>query len=616
MFENFPYTDMHQLNLDWIVKIAKDFLDQYTHIQEVIQTGLHDLAESRETGLEELNQKTLDGLADLQEKYDTLYGLLQAWYDTHSADIAGQLSTAINDFNAAAEAKSRALLDSWPADYSELVTEYNFLNDAFNYIRKHGTPLIADYYIENAALSLYNSKINSSNDSRIAVYKIEHGETYHIKRFSSTATNFIVSFSKITEPGDAELTHIMDATTNEYDYTNSNNFNYLYIQDILSGNESPHTVQIDLIPIVTEIIENVTENAGEIRDINDKLAFIKDYYTVDPSSTSATGIMKTNGTIDTSFPTINIYKYTGLENGVYYLNGSGMFDTGNSFCYVWRVKNDTMIDYIPVATKPQEFNHVPITIDNEADEIWIESSRQTVIILETLTAVDRDSREKIIKIKTQLNEFGPQWQGKKWYAYGTSITETDNAQQTGKYVPFLAQMSGMIATNKGIGGGGIGNLGAFSTGQVYDAICNITDGKLEADLITLETGANDISAAVPLGDVFDTGRDTLAGCLNDCIHYLQENTTAQIAIIPSPVGTQTSDKALQWAKMIHEICDINRVTFISPNDNLGRAKVNSNQGNLYLVDNIHQTSLGGYILAEYIWYQLRNIPLFYTSIPT
>ena len=143
MFQEFPYTNFHELNLDWIVKIAKDFLDQYTHIQEVIQTGLEDLAESRETGLadlaesratglSELNQKTLDGLADLQEKYDTLYALLQAWYDTHSADIAGQLAVAIADFNSAAGAKSQELLDSWPDDYSELVTEYNNIKSSLS----------------------------------------------------------------------------------------------------------------------------------------------------------------------------------------------------------------------------------------------------------------------------------------------------------------------------------------------------------------------------------------------------------------------------------------------------------------------------------------------------
>lgn len=175
MFREFPYTNFHELNLDWIVKIAKDFLDQYTHIQEVIQTGLSDLAESRETGLEELNQKTLDGLADLQEKYDTLNGLLQAWYDTHSADIAGQLADAIADFNAAAEAKSQELLDSWPADYSELVTGYNNLKSAINsdytgkkisIIGDSFSAYNADGYKYPGYAMFYPRPVESSNDVR------------------------------------------------------------------------------------------------------------------------------------------------------------------------------------------------------------------------------------------------------------------------------------------------------------------------------------------------------------------------------------------------------------------------------------------------------------------
>ena len=188
MFQEFPYTNFHQLNLDWIVKIAKDFLDQYTHIQEVIQTGLDDLAESRETGLAELDQKridslaeliqkTLDGLADLQTKYDTLEGLLQAWYDTHSADIAGQLADAIIDFNAAAEAKSQALLDSWPADYSELVTEYDELKTALNTVAENH---------KNLAIPDFDAKTMTINDGSGTVFvssndfNVESGHTYFV----------------------------------------------------------------------------------------------------------------------------------------------------------------------------------------------------------------------------------------------------------------------------------------------------------------------------------------------------------------------------------------------------------------------------------------------------
>lgn len=107
--ENFPYSNFHDLNMDWIVKIAKDFLDQYTHIQETIETGLN----------------------DLDTKATNLQNLLQEWYDTHSEDIATQLRDAlsslarettlrINEFNQSADAKGQAVIASIPEDYTSL----------------------------------------------------------------------------------------------------------------------------------------------------------------------------------------------------------------------------------------------------------------------------------------------------------------------------------------------------------------------------------------------------------------------------------------------------------------------------------------------------------------
>ena len=117
--ENFPYSNFHDLNMDWIIKIAKDFLDQYTHIQEVIQQGEESITNQTNTGIEQLET--------LATNIETA---LNNWYETHSSDIANQLLQAIADFNTASTAKSQALLDSWPEDYSELVTEYNNLKTA------------------------------------------------------------------------------------------------------------------------------------------------------------------------------------------------------------------------------------------------------------------------------------------------------------------------------------------------------------------------------------------------------------------------------------------------------------------------------------------------------
>ena len=106
----FPYTNFHDLNLDWVIQIAKDFLDQYTNIQETIEG------------------KTTEGLEALAAEAERLEGLLDAWYTEHSEDIAGQLASAITDFQAAAEAAGAAVLATIPEDYTALSTAVTALS--------------------------------------------------------------------------------------------------------------------------------------------------------------------------------------------------------------------------------------------------------------------------------------------------------------------------------------------------------------------------------------------------------------------------------------------------------------------------------------------------------
>lgn len=107
--EGFPYTNFHDLNMDWLIKIAKDFLDQYTNIQNIISTG--------EDSLE--NHTTAD-LARLQEKADELEALLNQWYATHSNDIADELASSLQDFSIEATRIAQEASSSIPQDYSAL----------------------------------------------------------------------------------------------------------------------------------------------------------------------------------------------------------------------------------------------------------------------------------------------------------------------------------------------------------------------------------------------------------------------------------------------------------------------------------------------------------------
>ncbi len=218
--------------------------------------------------------------------------------------------------------------------------------------------------------------------------------------------------------------------------------------------------------------------------------------------------------------------------------------------------------------------------------------------------------DKMLKIENQ-------WQGKTWYAYGTSLTST--AQ--GKYVPYVAEFSGMKVVNKGIPGGGIVN-----DTSVKNAVMNITDGKLNADLITLEICANDLGAT--LGTIYDNGNDTFCGALNQCIRYLQQNTTAQIVVIsstPQRYGTNAEDARppeykygsdkhtfYDLTKAMEEVCKVNGVYYIPMGESSGLGVYRMTDD--YLVDNIHHTEIGGYNLAQFVWSKLKNIPLWYTEV--
>lgn len=232
--------------------------------------------------------------------------------------------------------------------------------------------------------------------------------------------------------------------------------------------------------------------------------------------------------------------------------------------------------------------------------------------------------KRISVLEKRLNAVeNSQWKGKVWYAYGTSLTNTDNE---GIFAKYVEQFSGMTRVNKGISGGGI----VVNT-KVKSAVMNTTDGKLNADLITLETGANDNSA--PLGTIYDTGDDTYCGALNQCIRYLQENTNAQIVVISSTnsrysytnpddlyvpertFGTDQHTKYDQW-KAIREVCAVNSVAYIPMGEASGMGYKRMISSDKYNIDQIHNTELGGYNLALFVWSHLKNIPCWYSEIPT
>ena len=207
MFENFPYTDMHNLNLDWIIKIAKDFLDQYTHIQQLISDG--------ETSLQQL---TTYGLQQLQDKADTLEGLLDDWYNTHSADIADQLAdalqdlndwytshqtmlnglfeTKIADFNSRVEAKTQEMLETIPADYDDLAQKVRIDRDRLNEIQKNLSDIVdAEGTLGNGFYLKTDGSYNSSSSLQNISLPCNEGDMFIVNSTWGGNANIVNFYS-------------------------------------------------------------------------------------------------------------------------------------------------------------------------------------------------------------------------------------------------------------------------------------------------------------------------------------------------------------------------------------------------------------------------------------
>ena len=106
--ENFPYSNFHDMNLDWVIKIAKDFLDQYTSIQDLISEGL--------TNIENLTDEELQAL---QDKADALETALTELFNQYTDSMDSQLTQNITTFDTHADQKGTEVIASIPADYTD-----------------------------------------------------------------------------------------------------------------------------------------------------------------------------------------------------------------------------------------------------------------------------------------------------------------------------------------------------------------------------------------------------------------------------------------------------------------------------------------------------------------
>lgn len=109
----------------------------------------------------------------------------------------------------------------------------------------------------------------------------------------------------------------------------------------------------------------------------------------------------------------------------------------------------------------------------------------------------------------------PKFETKVWGAFGDSLTEY-NYRAKHNYVDYVAEDLGLIVKNYGVSGSGYKNS-YWDNKAFYQRIANVDPD--DFDIFTIMGSINDASnySIEDIGDVTDTGTDTICGCINTTI---------------------------------------------------------------------------------------------------
>lgn len=121
---------------------------------------------------------------------------------------------------------------------------------------------------------------------------------------------------------------------------------------------------------------------------------------------------------------------------------------------------------------------------------------------------------------------GNEYAGKVWCCVGDSLTEA-NGRAEKHYFDYVAEKLGFTVLNYGVSGTG------YKNGNFAKRISNITE---EFDVMTIMGSFNDLDEEWEIGEVTDSGTNTLCGCMNVAIEsFKTKYPTKKIGVItPTP----------------------------------------------------------------------------------
>ena len=163
----------------------------------------------------------------------------------------------------------------------------------------------------------------------------------------------------------------------------------------------------------------------------------------------------------------------------------------------------------------------------------------------------KDTPQPIYLYTLDTTDKNKEFSGYKWCCIGDSLTE-HNLRTTKNYEQYVSESTGITVVNLGVSGSG------YKAGNnFYARVQNIP---LDSDVVTIFGSGNDLYTDTPLGNVTDTGFNTLCGCINETIDSIIERMpTVNLGIVtPTPwkdfPPTTPNNSMDLYSQALVEIC--------------------------------------------------------------
>lgn len=582
-FENkYPYTDFHELNLDWILNQMKALAAAWDAYQEQL-TGTNGEWPTFKNYIETSWATYQANLTGPTGEWPTFKAAMElAWqqYQNSLTGVGGEWPT----FKATMEGEWQQFFDTYLQTLGVVQVTGQSVTDVMSQKATTDTIVATKTELMDKIDGLFEPGLNKCNpDTLVDGYLEATGDISLNLSYKTTEFIDVSNFTNAYAIGkafrkflayDASYNVIADSYIDvdspasvvpldpDYKYIRvtfySSNLNNLMISDTpaLVAYEPYHLHAKDGIDYgntdtktsVHDYIKNSTEYIGKNK--------------LNPN-TLVGGYLEANGVVtpNASYTTTDFIDVSNFQYGY------AISVNFRKFLAYDQYKNYIAASYINtdspagVVALNSSYKYVRITlyVSNMTDPQLADSATQTDYEPYDLKIIDgvnylNTETERAVQALIPTVEHNMLY-GKKWYACGDSFTQGDFTGLVDGYTftdqPYMGQMkvypffigrrAGMDVVNMAVGGMTMAHIEGRNNDFCTSVYQNVG---ADADYITLKFGINDNNQSVPIGTIDDNVDTTFYGAWNKVLAWLIENRpTAKIGIIVTN-GLSSNDYAV------------------------------------------------------------------------